>query len=151
MNSWPLPYQGSALPLSYIGTLRWRQSLIYWIYCPPKIILNILIELLNRLFIVWNEIIWAGDEGRTRDIQLGRLTLYQLSYSRITCGESRIRTYEGVANSFTDCSRWPLEYLPNIKISKSRWRDSNPRPADYKSAALASWATSAYYKKLFAK
>ena len=27
----------------------------------------------------------AGDEGRTRDIQLGRLTLYQLSYSRIIC------------------------------------------------------------------
>ena len=26
---------------------------------------------------------WAGDEGRTRDIQLGRLTLYQLSYSRL--------------------------------------------------------------------
>ena len=25
----------------------------------------------------------------------------------------------------------------------SRWRDSNPRPADYKSAALANWATSA--------
>ena len=25
----------------------------------------------------------AGDEVRTRDIQLGRLTLYQLSYSRI--------------------------------------------------------------------
>jgi hypothetical protein len=28
--------------------------------------------------------IWrAGDETRTRDIQLGRLALYQLSYSRI--------------------------------------------------------------------
>ena len=26
----------------------------------------------------------AGDEVRTRDIQLGRLTLYQLSYSRNT-------------------------------------------------------------------
>ncbi len=26
--------------------------------------------------------IGAGDETRTRDIQLGRLTLYQLSYSR---------------------------------------------------------------------
>ena len=25
----------------------------------------------------------AGDETRTRDIQLGRLTLYQLSYSRL--------------------------------------------------------------------
>src|SRR5690606_5168207 len=27
----------------------------------------------------------AGDETRTRDIQLGRLTLYQLSYSRSWC------------------------------------------------------------------
>ena len=39
-------------------------------------------------------------------------------------------------NRFTVCPRWPLEYLPKNK--KSRWRDSNPRPADYKSAALAS-------------
>lgn len=64
---------------------------------------------------------------------------------------------------FTVCCRWPLGYLPLIndcslktvpyivaikakpfrfivgKISKARsqWRDSNPRPADYKSAALA--------------
>ena len=43
----------------------------------------------------------AGDRVRTGDIQLGRLTLYQLSYSRniilsyqIKCGESRIRTCE---------------------------------------------------------
>ena len=47
LNSGPFPYQGNALPLSYIGNCR------------------------------------AGDGGRTRDIQLGRLTLYQLSYSRI--------------------------------------------------------------------
>ena len=37
----------------------------------------------------------------------------------------------------------------------SRWRDSNPRPADYKSAALANWATSAQnsfiYKNLHQK
>ena len=56
------------------------------------------------------------------------------------CGESRIRTCEGVTSRFTVCPRWPLEYLPNFM---SRWRDSNPRPADYKSAALANWATSA--------
>ena len=44
----------------------------------------------------------AGDGIRTRDPQLGRLMLYQLSYSRLfllvnmpKCGESRIRTYEG--------------------------------------------------------
>jgi hypothetical protein len=49
-------------------------------------------------------------------------------------------------NRFTVCPRWPLEYLPYYKDHspqkdenlKSRWRDSNPRPADYKSAALAS-------------
>ncbi len=35
----------------------------------------------------------AGNEGRTRDIQLGRLTLYQLSYSRNLSGRnSKIRT-----------------------------------------------------------
>ena len=40
----------------------------------------------------------AEDEVRTRDPQLGRLMLYQLSYFRKhkKSGESRIRTYEGV-------------------------------------------------------
>ena len=33
---------------------------------------------------------------------------------------------------FTVCCRWPLGYLPLL----SQRRDSNPRPADYKSAAL---------------
>ena len=40
----------------------------------------------------------AGDEVRTRDLQLGRLSLYQLSYSRLltVSGERRIRTFEGI-------------------------------------------------------
>lgn len=43
---------------------------------------------------------------------------------------------------FTVCPRWPLEYLPYFLYYQtftvlSRRRDSNPRPADYKSAALA--------------
>ena len=48
---------------------------------------------------------------------------------------------------------WPLWYLPNTIIFKepSRWRDSNPRPADYKSAALASWATSAFISFFYTK
>ena len=45
------------------------------------------------------------------------------------------------ANRFTVCPIWPLWNLPNIfsKLSKnvSLWTDSNRRPADYKSAALA--------------
>src|SRR3982751_2041878 len=48
----------------------------------------------------------AGDGARTRDIKLGRLALYQLSYSRDFApldppngpnGGGRIRTFEGVS------------------------------------------------------
>ena len=42
---------------------------------------------------------------------------------------------------FTVCCNSHYATLPSFNAS--RWRDSNPRPADYKSAALASWATPA--------
>jgi hypothetical protein len=58
LNPRPLPYQGSALPLSYIG-------------------------LCNTCVSLPEGMIRAGDEARTRDLQLGRLSLYQLSYSRM--------------------------------------------------------------------
>ena len=63
----------------------------------------------------------AGDRVRTGDIQLGRLTLYQLSYSRFDTPRSRSVYFVGRAgfepaklknNRFTVCPRWPLEYLP---------------------------------------
>ena len=61
-------------------------------------------------------------------------------------GESRIRTCEGKNQQIYSLSSLAAWVSPRIKYFKelSRWRDSNPRPADYKSAALASWATSAY-------
>ena len=64
------------------------------------------------------------------------------------CGESRIRTCEGKNQQIYSLSSLAAWVSPQIKYFKelSRWRDSNPRPADYKSAALASWATSACYK-----
>ena len=129
----------------------------------------------------------AGDETRTRDIQLGRLKLYQLSYARRghpRCriaptrktlleavifrslrsksgagshvvqyrfqplgrnllhstrlevgGGGRIRTSEGFADRFTVCSLWPLGN-PTLTMDWSQRQESNPRPADYKSAAL---------------
>ena len=55
-------------------------------------------ELLGRIAFDANapKLVGAGDEARTRDIQLGRLTLYQLSYSRKLSGAwGRIRTYVG--------------------------------------------------------
>lgn len=73
-----------------------------------------------------------------------------LSAIRSNRGESRIRTCE--------VERQQIYSLPSLaawvspRVILSRWRDSNPRPADYKSAALASWATSAfqYVKTTFA-
>ena len=46
-----------------------------------------------------------------------------------------IRTTEGIASRFTVCPLWPLGNSP-IYNPWSWWTDSNPRPADYKSAAL---------------
>lgn len=62
----------------------------------------------------------AADETRTRDIQLGRLTLYQLSYHRITQekgGGGGIRTYSAVKHQIYSLARLsnsgapPLLYL----------------------------------------
>ena len=62
-------------------------------------------------------------------------------------GRRWIRTTEVVDNRFTVCPLWPLgnspifnfilkAYCLNSKLLWSWWTDSNPRPADYKSAAL---------------
>ena len=53
--------------------------------------------------------------------------------SLLSGGQGWIRTIEVVDGRFTVCSLWPLGNLP---ILWSWWTDSNPRPADYKSAAL---------------
>ena len=82
LNPRPLPYQGSALPLSYIG-----------------------IAIVN---------LRAEDGAQTRDPQLGRLMLYQLSYFRKTkdfskpqeCGQRWIRT--------TEVERQQIYSLPHL-------------------------------------
>ena len=89
----------------------------------------------------------AEDEVRTRDPQLGRLMLYQLSYFRkqIKVGEDGFEPPKVKTSRFTVCPIWPLWYSPFSFLSEafqnlgnlSRWRESNPRPRDYKSRALA--------------
>ncbi len=87
----------------------------------------------------------AGNGTRTRDPELGRLALYQLSYSRSplqahyhTGGEGRIRTSEGISRQIYSllplATREPL--LPRLSCRPSRWRESNSQPPDYKSGAL---------------
>ena len=81
----------------------------------------------------------AGDEVRTRDLQLGRLSLYQLSYSRnlaklnlinsiaaefkilhnlCTVGRGGFEPPKSKDNRFTVCPSWPLWYLPGIHFLK---------------------------------
>ena len=65
----------------------------------------------------------AEDEIRTRDIQLGRLMLYQLSYFRlhtIDCGGNRIRTYSVRDNRFTVCPGSPTPAYPLINSNRAR-------------------------------
>ena len=63
----------------------------------------------------------AGDETQTRDPQLGRLMLYQLSYSRFyiflifgkeNVGRAGFEPTKAYASRFTVCPSWPLWYLP---------------------------------------
>ena len=57
---------------------------------------------------------------------------------RFFCGRWWIRTTEVIDDRFTVCSLWPLG-KPSIfdyQLDWSWWTDLNPRPADYKSAAL---------------
>ena len=68
----------------------------------------------------------AEDEVRTRDPQLGRLMLYQLSYFRffrfegasssvplrLCVGREGFEPPKACASRFTVCPSWPLWYLP---------------------------------------
>ena len=62
----------------------------------------------------------AGDGTQTRDPQLGRLMLYQLSYSRLyflisadgNVGRAGFEPTKAYASRFTVCPSWPLWYLP---------------------------------------
>ena len=56
------------------------------------------------------------------------------SESAFPGGRRWIRTTEAGSNRFTVCPLWPLGNPPIFDWSW--WTDSNPRPADYKSAAL---------------
>ena len=53
---------------------------------------------------LWNG---AGNEGRTRDIQLGRLTLYQLSYSRI----AHHRKYITIILKLCQLFLWKIDFI----------------------------------------
>ena len=70
-----------------------------------------------------------------------------LSHFRIFGRGRWIRTIESSANGFTVRPLWPLG-KPS-KLFWSWWRESNPQPADYKSAALPLSHTSILFPDLY--
>ena len=84
---------------------------------------------------------WArerfADTSETPSSTNKRDTLADVSF---VGGGRWIRTIEGIASRFTVCPLWPLgnsSVFNCVLLSKwSWWTDLNPRPADYKSAAL---------------
>ena len=137
LNPWPHPYQGCALPLSYIGFNPYGWS--------------------GRRDSNSRHSAWKADALPTELLPL----IWLAAFGQVFGGGNRIRTYSVEDNRFTVCPGSPTPAYPLVPVicpplsrrtdlmTMSRWRDSNPRPADYKSAALASWATSAsFFKEL---
>ena len=69
----------------------------------------------------------AEDEARTRDPNLGKVVLYQLSYFRIKSpkllelkvGEDGFEPPKVKTSRFTVCPIWPLWYSPKILVELS--------------------------------
>ena len=106
---------------------------------------------------------WAENGAQTRDPQLGRLVLYRLSYFRelTTTSATVIFLWEQMDSNHRRWKPADLQSAPfgrsgilPISISKfnfflSLLSDSNQRPRDYKSRALANWAKEAVTFRLY--
>ena len=118
LNPRPLPYQGSALPLSYIGK-NWSGR--------------------------------RGSNSRPSAWKADALSTELLPHFCVEyfVGEDGFEPPKVKTSRFTVCPIWPLWYSPKISISfftalkpefsvkSSLLSDSNQRPRDYKSRALA--------------
>ena len=85
----------------------------------------------------------AENGTQTRDPQLGRLVLYQLSYFRKTSTEWVVMDSNHRSRKTADLQSAPFGHSGNHPLFKnssfllSLLSDSNQRPRDYKSRALA--------------
>ena len=132
-----------------------KDALYHWATSATRTICSLLLEKYER--INKNR---AENGAQTRDPQLGRLVLYRLSYFRELTTTSATVSFVGAdgfeppkvkTSRFTVCPIWPLWNTPNtyfkVQLFLSLLSDSNQRPRDYKSRALANWAKEAgfYY------
>ena len=102
----------------------------------------------------------AGNETRTRDPNLGKVVLYQLSYSRKInisknfCTRDRHRTGTAISgNGILSPARLPipppgLSTINVIYLKKSGKRDSDSRPQPWQGCALPTELFPHYVKEL---
>ena len=139
MNSRPLPYQGSALPLSYTsiiyGALPQTPPLRPAISVKPAAATFLIRRtgphgLRYRLMATGRCPKRAEDEVRTRDPQLGRLMLYRLSYFRDNLSKISYKK-SGNAAIATVSQHFRLNYILWGEMDSNHRRRA---PADLQSA-----------------
>ena len=145
MNPWPLPYQGNALPLSYIGLFSLTNSIAQHVVLSVTIYfytsdiwrclsLNTSLYLLSgRRDSNPRPLAWKANALSAELLPLVLLSFVTTYVSLWGEQDSNLRSLRQQSYSLPQ-----LAALVSPQRNKSRWRDSNPRPADYKSAALAS-------------
>jgi hypothetical protein len=98
---------------------------------PTKYIQSITKESLkDNLYIVASDEMEGRDTGSKGQKKAGEYLISQYLKAGITFPEGASDYYQRIPASFLNARR-------NENLPVSRRRDSNPRPADYKSAALA--------------
>ena len=137
LNRWPLPYQGSALPLSYVGPGSTVERVMGIEPTPSAWKAEVLPLNYTRLdstrqpdsHHLWRyySVLHNPDYHRGFCPIAGNyhslILINQHPYSipdradsawfihlSLVGGGGRIRTYEGIASRFTVCPRWPLGY-----------------------------------------
>ena len=98
--------------------------LLYWLLQAFLLIFAIyepLIEKASESQNLRGFLMGAEDEARTRDPNLGKVVLYQLSYFRIKIdvGEDGFEPPKVKTSRFTVCPIWPLWYSPEILVELS--------------------------------
>ncbi len=62
----------------------------------------------------------AVDEARTRDLHLGKVALYQLSYYRKWCGRRDLNSY-AMRHQILSLARLPFRHARMSKPVRGRW------------------------------
>ena len=112
-NSRPQPWQGCALPTELFPRIcllfecKWSGKRVSNSRPQPWQGCALPTELFPHICLLC-KLIGAGNESRTRDLNLGKVALYQLSYSRMLCKSSkRSRHYNA-------CENIVKQFVPNF-------------------------------------